>query len=887
MVPGRMSFRTLLVFLMLVGVPVARAAEPQAEAAPFVSAADAPVAPGEGLRMFVAARRAMEFGFPGIAAGLYGRLLEASQPVGEDRNALVLDLVSALLDDGRTPEAAQALQRYFGLPNAAYHVRAGLIAVRNRKPDAARAEILSVRTDDLAPGDRGWFYFLQGQVADAAGDFSKARDAYQQASAAAVSGFQRAHFVLAREKARLNLGDVTEAQVTALRQNADRYQGRNVGYAYARQYAVGLAALGRTDEAVNYLNVQLGSLPAGERVAGDDFRLLLGLVDGARNPAGRKALEELLASAADPDLQRVALLLLARSAAEGGSLFGFLATLEKLSALTPPHPILEDILLARAQLALAGKSQDQQHYVLAESAAKELLAKFPGSPLKPAALGVLASSAWEQLRYRTAADHAMQAKALLPAGGLRASLGVLVAEAYFRAGDFRSAADAYAEALKDIPEGVPPGLLMAQRARSEIEGKRFDEAQVLLDSFQADARFDIVNRWQSEWTLARELQVADRTADALARVNRLMSSNGPAANVLAPDLRVRLAWLQARLALDAGMPEKTLEFAKDLTAKLDGLDAKLHGEVEASTRLLQAKANFQLDRPEAALALLESLRKDFAKTDAAVYSYIDEADYYAGKNNFVDAQARLIKLADMLKQPDMLADKSKQQDYATYALYRAALYVERRGEDKYYKEAYTILEGINKDYPQSSRVFSSRLKQGDLLRRLNQFGPAQQVYEFLANNYAQYPGQVLFAEMALAACHRAQVGPSDVSHFESAVTIYERIQELPIASVDMRVEASFQLGDLYATRGKSDDLVRARDVWWTLATTFLLDDAQAAQLGVQGRYWTARALLRLGDLYAQQQKLEEARNAYELILRKNLPFAKLARESFIRVGGKP
>jgi tetratricopeptide (TPR) repeat protein len=183
-------------------------------------------------------------------------------------------------------------------------------------------------------------------------------------------------------------------------------------------------------------------------------------------------------------------------------------------------------------------------------------------------------------------------------------------------------------------------------------------------------------------------------------------------------------------------------------------------------------------------------------------------------------------------------------------------------------------------------VFTARLKQGDLLRRLNQFGPAQQVYEFLLNNYAQNAG-VLSAEMALAACHRAQVGPADVSHFESAATIYERIQELPAASVDMRVEASFQLGDLYASRGKADDLVRARDVWWMLTTTFLLDDAQAAQLGVQGRYWMARGLLRLGDLYAQQQKLEQARNAYDLILRKNLPFAKLARESFVRVGGKP
>jgi tetratricopeptide (TPR) repeat protein len=866
-----MLLRIPPVLLLIAALPSLRAIEPAVAYAPFVPAAAVPTTPTETLGSYVAAHRALELGFPAIAAELYTRLLDSPKPAGADANALVIELVSALLDDGRTADAAQALQRYFGLPSAAYHVRAGLIAIRKKKPEVARAELAAVKPDDLDSGDRGWFYFLQGQVADAAGDFTRARDAYQQASTAAVSDLQRARFVLAREQARLNLGEVTETQLASLKQSAERYQGRSIGYSYARQYAVALAALGRNTEAVDYLQRQLDGLPVAERAAADDFRLITGLIDGAQNEKGRAALEELLASGRDPDLQRVALQLLARSSTDAALRGGFLGILDKLINGGQPHPILEDILLIRAQLALADKN-----YAQAEASAKELLAKFPGSPLKSAALGVQAGSAWEQHRYRTAADYAAQAKASLPAGDLRASLGVLVAEAYFRAQDFRSADDAYAAALNEIPSGVQPGVLMSQRVQSEIEDGRLEDAEKLLDGLEREGRFDEISRWQAEWLLSRALQIANRTADALARVNKLMVASGNAGAGLPADLRVRLAWLQAQLSLEAGTPEKTLELARKLTASLDGLDPVLRKEVEASTRLLEAKADFKLERAEEALALLKALRSDFPQADAAVYSYIDEADYYAGKNRFVDAQALLIRLAD----------EFKQNDYAPYALYRAALNAERRSEDKYYKEAYTILERIVKEYPRNDLVFYARLKQGDLLRRLNQFGPAQQVYEFLINTYAQH-ASVLTARMALAACHRAQVGPSDVSHFESAITIYEQLQELPSAPVDMRVEAAFQLGDLLVTRGKPEDLVRAREVWWTLVTTFLLDDAQAAQLGVQGRYWTARTLLRLGDLRAQQGKLEEARNAYELILRKNLPFAKLARESFVRAGGKP
>ncbi len=81
----------------------------------------------------------------------------------------------------------------------------------------------------------------------------------------------------------------------------------------------------------------------------------------------------------------------------------------------------------------------------------------------------MAGSAWEQHRYRTAADYAAKAGSELPQGTVRAEFSVLVAESWFRAGDYRSAADAYAAALREHPEGIRPSVLMFQWIQSEIE----------------------------------------------------------------------------------------------------------------------------------------------------------------------------------------------------------------------------------------------------------------------------------------------------------------------------------------------------------------------------------------------------------------------------------
>ena len=131
-------------------------------------------------------------------------------------------------------------------------------------------------------------------------------------------------------------------------------------------------------------------------------------------------------------------------------------------------------------------------------------------------------------------------------------------------------------------------------------GRLGDAVNLYRDTLARDPRFDAVNRWQSEWNLARALQVHGQTREAYDRVTRLLAGATEAAGLPA-ELRARMAWLQARLAAEAGKPEETLALVDALAGGLDGVTAELRGEIASSAELLRAKANFALNRDAEAL----------------------------------------------------------------------------------------------------------------------------------------------------------------------------------------------------------------------------------------------------------------------------------------------
>jgi TolA-binding protein len=838
--------------------------------APFTIAVPATVeSPGSGAVTLAAAQQAQEMGFSSLAAGMYRKLLAAP---GADQASLTLALASALLDDGQPAEADKLLQGFSGVRGAAWHVRAGLAAIQLRKTlDVARTEHAAIHPEELSVMDKAWADFLLGSIYDfqVPRDTTKANEFYIKAETAAPNEMARARFKLAGELVRLNIGNTNDAALRQGRADYENLRGKPMGIEYAKLHAVALNLAGRKSEAMTFLRLALLTLLPQERAQADRLRLAQGMIgDRAPGGEGRVALNQLLIVGTDPLLQRVALQLLAQASQDDVSRGVFRAELAKLIDAAARHPIKENLLLARAQVTLAEKD-----YAQAEKDVRDLLEQYPGSQYRANAFGTLTASAWEQRRYRAAADNARKTRAELPATAeaARWELVVLEAEAWFRAGDagdFRSAADAYAAALKDRPAGVKPGDLMFQRVLSEIKAGALETAQPLLDELAKDPAFDLENRWRAEWNLSRALQLLGPAGvkQAYARVSRLLgekiADNTAALNALPPDLRARMAWLQARLALDAGEPERAIKLADEMSALLTGADEALAKDVVSQASLAKAEAHFTLGREADALKTLKQLREDpkFAKSDAAVQSYIIEAAHYAAQEKTVDAQKLYTRLAD----------EFPNHEQAPYALYLAALQAERRGQEATYKEANRLIEDLVRKYPRSDLIFAARFKQGNLLRNLNDLPAAQYAYDDLLQKPASQENLII-AQLALAECHNAQSSSDragDNSHFAMAKTLFEHLLDRADAPVDVRVEAGFNLGELWV---RSENRQKALEVWWTeVVSKFLLDPKKAAELQSKGRFWMARTLYRTGEVYEQEGKIDAAKEAWLLLLKSGL-----------------
>lgn len=855
--------------LCLVGMPTdVDAQTPQDLSVPLI---DRPVDGFEWARdrlRIGAAKSALESGYPAFVIELVPERLDRTYWDESTLGEVWLMRLRAWLALGDLSRASAALRDYPLADNDSLRLIEAAIAFSQNQRTRLTELLNTVDAETLDRPDRAWYALFRALSYQAERNLDAASGWFQEAEKLVDSAVLRANFEIVRFRQELRAGPPTEATLGGLRETARHLQGELGGFEAARLLAIGLAQHGRRDEALQLIDRQLQTPGLSRSGLRPQFLFLLGMIAGENSGRGRLALTQLISDAtADIYTLEAALFLLAQGASEGSPRAQFLAALSEWLDSPRPHPLREQMLALRATLAAAGGA-----VVEAETDAQALLQNYPESTLAVEALRLLAQLSWEREppRYRTAAGYLNRLRQRLPEGQERAEYGLLMADCYFLNGDFASASDAYSSVLRELTKPELIDRAIFQQVQSEIETGRPDRAAAILDSSEARAGLRTGNRWRAEWNLMDALRESDELDLARSRLERLLADEqlAVAGDV---ELAVRLRWLRARLTLDTGDAASALDEAEALLDLLAGEEAlngslgvELRDGVVSHTLMLQGEALYALENPSEAQVVFGRLRDDYAGSGPAILSYLIEARQSARGDALVEAQQSLIQLVNLFPE----------SRYAPIALWEAAIHAEGRGIQSQLREAVVILERLVDDYPDHGLVFYARLKQGDLLRRLNDFGTALIVYDRLIRSHPEHPERYR-AEMSRADCLLAQAS-QDPDRLEDALVAYERLMLLTAAPSDLRAEAIYKAATVYQIRGQSN--ARAAVLWLMVERYLNPESEQYGTLGPGGRYWAGRGLIALGELLEAQDDFAGAGRVYRGLVSARLPGSRLARQ---------
>jgi len=808
-----------------------------------------------------AAQDALEGGFATLAVSLYWAVLDSPRLAPEKRQEVTLLFASGLVAAARFEEAREALDLFENREDPQYRLLDAILLYQSGNAEEAGEVLNALPFEQVNPSQRAWHFMIRGLIASGRQDFESAESFFQLARQSSVWRAQQTHFDEILFRNRLFSGRANEELATDLRSNLEANLGRREGFQYGKVYAVVLDELGRKDEAVALLEELLRFESVQEGDLEDQILLLLGLIAGESTAKGKQALGALLSKDGNTELQRVGLQLLLHQALDSSQTADVRALFNALIDRPINHALLDELYFLRAFLELSSNRMNQ-----AEADANRLLELFPGSRLSNSALRLLAYTSWQRdpPHYRMAAGYLNRLRAVLPDGAEKAHITTLMADCYFLNEDYENATDAYATALLEAPRSDSRSTLHFQRVLSEIGAGRFDEAIAFLNDATVEKGVDPLTRWRAEWNLISKMKSGGQVEKAFERVSSLLSERDAA--LVPMDLRLRLMWLNAQLSLEARRLNETPVLCEQIIATLDEpqsdpIEPKLRNQLLSRTLLLQGQAYFALGLAEQGLVIFEKLGRDYGGSEPHILSYLTEARYYASVNRTVEAQQRLIDLAD----------DAPGSEYAPIALWEAALNAEQRGISSTYEDALGILERLVRVYPEHDLVYYARLKQADLSRQLNAFGDALNIYELLINQRPGHPERYR-AEISRADCLLAQASRNTAS-LEEAAAVLQRLVDLSNLPVDLRVEAGYKWGFAEEKKGRDDS---AQEVYTMIMNRFLRDSEVVESLGARGRYWQARLIFQLGEIFEKQKQYAQAREIYSLVSAYGLPGQSLA-----------
>jgi len=876
-------------------------------------------------------RFALASGWIPLAIQCFKDALAKAGLSGEARDELNIDLATAYLADANVAGATAALKAVERTSTPGYLLRDALIQERANQWDNATAQLARVtgQMAELPKADHPWYYLAQATLAEHEQKAGEANVAWTMAIAEAATPLQAAQFQAAQWKGQIFLGlpATPEVRDQLQKQLNDSAQDPVTNAQYALELAIVLDQLGQPADALKLIGDNLRRVDL-DRHSLNNLRLAYVLIDqehpdpqaAARGTIGtdQETLQTILKDWPEKDApdfdalvqtQKTALALL-----ENGKLVLNPKDLKNLvdGLIQDPrgHPLIKQLYLLQMQLAeslsqnaaaaataqhLAGDAADAARYLAEAGDAATHLLQLPKDQTvardtaREGAWLTLALVAWNASprQYLEAAKNLNKLRDALPESEPdRKLITARLADLYFLNGEqtgdpenFRNAAKFYGTLIEDPPPEENLGSLLERAVESDIKAGQLDDAGSRLDKV-ASQLADADERWRAEFNLLLALRDDHQVAKAFARLNHLFEL--ARIDSLQIDLRLRLRWLDAALAVDAADPSaadkaQVLQEEADVETKAAAVAG--NKELEASRRelaasglLLKYRAAAQSGKTADKEKSFVELKENYPFTDAEVNALYLHAIELRNQNKLIDAANAMKDLADMfIKNPANRQNPGAR--FAPFALYDAALYLRAADGSGRYDDALDCLKKFVDTYPDHPLINDVRFEQGELMSLRNQFDLAFDIFDDLRRKLETQnrPWENELWANTLIDRVNCMTGIAMQHNNDPQWAKPVRDELFRLWSLDyLPVWARVQAGYSYAQGLPPDDADKPKAYGRVIA---ILDNPKLlAELDkhFNGRLFLARSFSDLGDYYSTRKDYDSARKVYQSAMANNL-----------------
>ena len=821
---------------------------------------DAPFAPPNANELIAlkskveSARGALEAGMPSMAQHIIenSQLTKTKFPEISDLSLGVY--IDSLIAQGKFEIA----HKYFDTIKNPYasienRIRAGLIFAGLGDVENAELALIDVDVKYVPRNMLGWYYLAFGYTAYNKEDFSEATDFFEKAKKSSATNYMTADAQVALNIARL-ASKVNTAELNKMAEelsdNVKIYMGTPAGLQLAKQYATVLYRLGKYDAAAEVIEQQL-QIELSDEQHRDELRLIGAVV--AQNSARRLAmLSDLLKKTSSVGVAEYAIILIQRNPSTTAEEFENL--LKEVNEICSPK-ILDKILLERAKSAI--KRNDK---ATAKDFAKKLIEEYPASHFKSDALRILAWAAasgedGKAPEYRLAATYLAELSSMEKTSEKALHIKLLSADCLKLSGDLTAAANIYKEALDK--SAINNGEILNKAVETILATSDTTSAEKILDKAKSNLHISDEYIWYAEWKILTHYRNSADTEGALKRIG-IALQNTKSTSIL----RAKLTWLKAIVLRENSDFDSAIKICDDIltTSKILRPEEKNHHrDIFASTMLIKASCLESLGKLNDAIDVYNKLRKNYPDTDSAQISYINQARAEAAVGKYAEAQKLCIDFA--------ITNPNSRHAYT--ATFDAAQYARKLGLTADYKVALSLLDKLCNANPNDPRNFYARLEQAEILRLLNSFGDARSLYNEIINKSPSHP-EIHLAWFGLGDATLAQK-----SRELDAAAVFERLYALPDMPFAAKAEAAFKWSFALERAGKTTE---ANEIRWQTANELLKNKVESEE-----GYWIGRSLYTLAKAFESEGRMSDARAAYELIVKNNLPPLELAKK---KIGAK-